>query len=228
MHKRYVFLDTETTGLSPHTGHKIVEIAMLEVVDNKETGKFLHHYINPEMSMPKEAFNVHGISDELLSDKLKICDVIQEVRDFIGDDKIVAHNATFDVNFLNYEFSNHNLNTISDSNIIDTLKIAKSKYPNNKNNLDSLANRLNVSLEERKEYHGALVDTKILYQVYRKMQVSQSKLIADDLNRQDSYIVNNSNLCRNLNISDRSNHYRDNDTLIKYNEFLAKYSLKDW
>jgi len=160
-----VFLDTETTGLSFNDGHKIVEIACIETNDLLPTGKVFHRLINPNRSMPNEAFKVHGFSEEFLKDKETFEKVADEFLSFINDKKIIIHNASFDLSFLNGELALVNKDKIDTKFIIDSLEVARNKFPGTSNSLDALCKRFNIDLSRRTK-HNALLDCELLREVY--------------------------------------------------------------
>ena len=160
-----VFLDTETTGLSYKDGHKIVEIACVETKDLIATGKVFHKLINPERNMPEEAFKVHGFSEEFLKDKETFEQVADEFLNFIKDKKIIIHNASFDLSFLNGELESIRKEKINKKLVIDSLEIARNKFPGTGNSLDALCKRFNIDLSRRKK-HNALLDCELLREVY--------------------------------------------------------------
>ena len=160
-----VFLDTETTGLSFRDGHKIVEIACIETKDLIATGKIFHKLINPKRSMPEEAFQVHGFSQEFLSDKETFDQVADEFLNFIKDKKIIIHNASFDLGFLNGELGFIQKENIDKKVVIDSLEIARNKFPGTSNSLDALCKRFNIDLSRRTK-HNALLDCELLREVY--------------------------------------------------------------
>ena len=182
---REVVFDTETTGISIYDGHRVIEIAMLEVVDNLYTGKNLHLYINPEREIDHDAYLVHGISNEFIADKPKFRDVYKEVLDFISDSKLVAHNSSFDESFLNNELYMIDEEEIRHDRFIDSLKMARDIYPGQKNDLDSLCYRLGVDNSKR-DKHSAIVDSLILVEVYNKLRPINN--VADDIKVVDKYI----------------------------------------
>lgn len=165
---REIVLDTETTGFEPSEGHRIVEIGAVELFNHMPTGKTYHQYINPQRRMPKEAFEVHGLGDEFLADKPVFKDIGPAFLDFIGDAKLVIHNAAFDVKFLNHELKQIGLPTIDWSRAIDTLTIARQKFPGSPASLDALCRRFGVDNSAR-EKHGALLDSEILAEVYLEL-----------------------------------------------------------
>ena len=160
-----VFLDTETTGLSFRDGHKIVEIACIETKDLIPTGKVFHKFINPRRSVPNEAFKVHGFSEDFLKDKEAFDQVADEFLGFIKDKKIIIHNASFDIGFLNGELGAIQKEKINQKLVIDSLEVARNKYPGSSNSLDALCKRFNVDLS-RREKHNALLDCELLREVY--------------------------------------------------------------
>ena len=165
---REIVLDTETTGFEPSEGHRIVEIGAVELENHMPTGKTYHQYINPERGMPREAFEVHGLGDELLRDKPVFKAIGRAFLDFIGDAKLVIHNAAFDIKFLNFELKLMGLPTIEWSRAIDTLAIARQKFPGSPASLDALCRRFGVDNSAR-EKHGALLDSEILADVYLEL-----------------------------------------------------------
>ena len=160
-----VFLDTETTGLSFRDGHKVVEIACIETKDLIATGKVFHKLINPKRSVPEEAFNVHGFSQEFLSDKETFEQVADEFLNFIKDKKIIIHNASFDLGFLDGELEVIQKEKINKKLVVDSLEIARNKFPGTSNSLDALCKRFNIDLSRRTK-HNALLDCELLREVY--------------------------------------------------------------
>jgi DNA polymerase-3 subunit epsilon len=165
---REIVLDTETTGFDPFSGDRIVEIGALELDGHVPTGRTFHEYINPERSMPDEAFQVHGLGDDFLRDKPKFAAVGQKFLDFIQDSKLIIHNASFDMKFLNAELKWMNLPEIPMSQALDTLLIARKKFPGSPASLDALCRRFGITNFER-DLHGALLDSEILAEVYLEL-----------------------------------------------------------
>lgn len=165
---REIVLDTETTGLDPYQGHRIVEIGALEIVNFVPTGCHYHQYINPEREVPEEAFRVHGLSNEFLSNFPVFRDICDSFLDFIGDSALVIHNAEFDMKFINAELETAGLPTLLPGRAVDTLLLARSKYPGAPASLDALCRRFNVDNSDR-ELHGALVDADLLARVYMEL-----------------------------------------------------------
>ena len=162
---REIVFDTETTGLSPQNGDRMVEIGCVELFNRVETGRTFHSYFNPGRAMPSEAEAVHGLSDRFLSDKPVFGDVCEALLDFIGDSPLVAHNASFDFGFINHEFSHCGRPSVCTSRMVDTLAIARQKFPGAKHSLDALCTRFGVDRSLRIK-HGALIDAQLLAQVY--------------------------------------------------------------
>ncbi len=160
-----VILDTETTGLSITEKHRIVEIGCIELENQIPTNKIFHEYLNPQRSVSEDAYKIHGYSDSFLSDKKTFSEIAESFLKFIKDKKIIIHNAAFDLSFLNYEFRLINQKAINKNNIIDTLEIARLKYPGSQNSLDALCKRFNIDNSKR-EKHNALIDCQLLKEVY--------------------------------------------------------------
>lgn len=165
---REIVLDTETTGFDPQTGDRIVEIGAVELMRHVPTGRTYHQYINPERSMPQDAFEVHGLGDEFLADKPKFAEIGQAFLDFIGDAKLVIHNASFDMKFLNAELGWMNLPLLPMDQAVDTLMIARKKFPGSPASLDALCRRFGIDNSSR-TLHGALLDSEILAEVYLEL-----------------------------------------------------------
>jgi DNA polymerase-3 subunit epsilon len=162
---REIIFDTETTGLSPAGGDRMVEIGCVELVNRVETGRFFHSYFNPGRTMPSEAEAVHGLSDRFLSDKPNFHERCEELLAFIGDSPMVAHNAGFDFGFINNELGQCGRPLVCTSRMVDTLTIARQKFPGAKHSLDALCTRFGVDRSQRVK-HGALLDAQLLAQVY--------------------------------------------------------------
>ena len=160
-----IFLDTETTGLSFNEGHKIVEIACIETKDLIPTDKIFHKLINPRRDMPESAFKVHGFTKEFLSNKETFDQIAEELLNFIKGKKIIIHNANFDLGFLNGELSAIKKELINKVNVIDSLEVARNKFPGTSNSLDALCRRFNIDLSRRTK-HNALLDCELLREVY--------------------------------------------------------------
>ena len=160
-----IFLDTETTGLSFQDGHKVVEIACIETKDLIPTNNIFHKLINPNRNIPEEAFKVHGFSEKFLKDKETFDQVVDEFLGFIKGKKIIIHNANFDLGFLNGELRSLKKDLINEENVIDSLAVARNKFPGLSNSLDALCKRFNIDLSRRTK-HNALLDCELLREVY--------------------------------------------------------------
>lgn len=165
---REIVLDTETTGLDPQRGDRLVEIGCVEIVNRFLTGRVFHRYLNPERAVPPDAFAVHGLSDAFLSDKPLFSSVADEFLAFIGEDMLVIHNASFDTGFLNAELRRLKKPLISPDRVLDTLQIARRKHPGQPNSLDALCARYGINNAHRTK-HGALLDAEILAEVYAEL-----------------------------------------------------------
>mgnify|MGYP001490085925 FL=1 len=177
--QRQIILDTETTGLDPKSGHRVIEIGCIELVNRKFTGEHYHIYLNPDRDSDEAALEVHGLTSEFLSDKPRFKDIYEEFLKFISGSELLIHNAEFDVNFLDHEIKllSKKLPTLSDcvTKITDTLQIAREKHPGQRNSLDALVKRYEIGGYDR-ELHGALLDSQILGDVYLSMTGGQSDL----------------------------------------------------
>ena len=193
-----VILDTETTGLSIAEKHKVIEIGCVELSNQIPTNKIFHAYINPQRSVSEEAYKIHGYSNKFLSGKKTFSEISEDFLNFIKDKKIVIHNAPFDLSFLNYELRLINRKTIDKENVIDTLEIARSKYPGSQNSLDALCKRFNIDNSKR-EKHNALVDCQLLKEVYinlvdqKEPKLNLVNAEIPDLKFKDNLIKKNNN-----------------------------------
>ncbi|MDE0702846.1 MAG: DNA polymerase III subunit epsilon [Rhodospirillaceae bacterium] len=165
---REIVLDTETTGLDPAAGHRIVEIGALELQHHLPTGREYHTYLDPEREMPEEAFAIHGLSDDFLAGKAKFADAADALLDFIGDAPLVIHNAEFDLRFLNAELAQIGREPLDPGRVVDTLLIARQKFPGARASLDALCQRFEIDLAAR-DKHGALIDSHLLAAVYLEL-----------------------------------------------------------
>ena len=162
---REIVFDTETTGLDPYQGHRLVEIGCIELVNRFPTGRTFHRYLNPERDMPQEAFAVHGLSVDFLKPQPLFASIVEELLAFIGDAALIAHNATFDLSFLNAELERVKQAIIPRDRLIDTLLLARRKFPGASNRLDDLCARFGID-NSRRTKHGALLDAELLAEVY--------------------------------------------------------------
>lgn len=177
---RQIVLDTETTGLDPRTGHRIIEVACIEMVNRRLTGHHLHKYVNPEREIDEGAQAVHGITLEFLADKPKFADIADEFLEFINGAELIIHNAPFDIGFLNAELDRLGrvpVGTICNG-VIDTLKMAKELHPGKRNSLDALCERYEIDNSSR-TLHGALLDTELLAEVFLAMTRGQNSLMIE-------------------------------------------------
>jgi DNA polymerase-3 subunit epsilon len=183
---REIVLDTETTGLDPLRGDRLVEVGCVEIFNRMPTGQTFHRYVNPERDMPQEAFAVHGLSSEFLADKALFAHVVDEFLEFIGDAPLVIHNASFDISFINAELDRLKRQPIGRDRLVDTLLLARRKHPGVSNRLDDLCSRYAID-NSRRTKHGALLDAELLAEVYIDLiGARQSQLIlAESASRQD-------------------------------------------
>jgi len=216
---RQLILDTETTGLDPNQGHRVIELAMLEMVDRTLTGNKLHLYFNPQRDIPDEATAVHGISLNDLKDAPIFEEKIDEILEFIKDAELIIHNAKFDLKFLNHHLQAANYKCVEEysSNVIDSLTIARRKFIGAKNNLDALCDRFKVNRSNR-DYHGALIDCELLAQVYLHLTKEQIQLIdATDDENSSKFTNFNSNNNRVATITDIQ--------IEIHNKYMDQYKL---
>lgn len=186
---REIVLDTETTGLDPKTGHRIVEIGCVELINHMATDNTYWTYVDPEREMPEEAFNVHGLSAEFLADKPKFADIADGFLEFVGNDPLIIHNADFDMGFLNAELAACGRQQLEMGRAIDTVRMARQKFPGSPANLDALCRRFQIDNSDR-ELHGALKDSRLLADVYleliggrqQHLALAADKKIADAAN----------------------------------------------
>jgi len=196
---RQIVLDTETTGLEPKQGHRIIEIGCVELVDRKLSGNHFHQYINPQRIVDDGAIDVHGISNEFLEDKPLFTDIVNDFLEFIDGAELVIHNAPFDVGFINHELTlaesemSCSFTRVADiCSVLDTLSLARSLHPGQKNNLDALCRRYGIDNSHR-ELHGALLDAEILSDVYLLMTGGQTDLaLAAESNQTDTQLSDHS------------------------------------
>ena len=215
-----VFLDTETTGLSFKDGHKIVEIACIESKDLIPTGKVFHKLINPERTVPEEAFKIHGFSEKFLSEKETFNEIADEFLNFIQEKKIIIHNASFDLSFLNGELLSIKKELVKKQLVIDSLEIARNKFPGTSNSLDSLCRRFNIDLSRRTK-HNALLDCELLREVYiNLLDVKEPKFNLSTNSLEQNIIKSKAYNKTVLNISDNE--------IKLHNEFLKKELKKNF
>lgn len=212
-----IFLDTETTGLSYNDGHKVVEIACIETKELIPTGRIFHKLINPKRNMPESAFKIHGFTEKFLSDKETFDKIADQFLNFIHEKKIIIHNASFDLGFLNGELKSINKSLVDKRLVIDSLEIARNKFPGASNSLDALCKKFNIDLSRRTK-HNALLDCELLREVYINLLDAkeprfnlQQKNIGNNLNQSKKY---NKNIIKIL------------DTELKLHKEFIKKELK--
>ena len=215
-----IFLDTETTGLSFKDGHRIVEIACIETKDLISTGNVFHRLINPERNIPEEAFKIHGFSEKFLSTKEKFDKISDDFLNFIDGKKIIIHNASFDLGFLNGELSTLNKKTIDPKQVVDSLEIARNKFPGLSNSLDALCKRFNIDLSKRTK-HNSLLDCQLLREVY--INLLDAKEPKFNLSTKDL----EQNLVRNKNYNKKVVEISSNE-INMHKEFLKKELKKNY
>tara|TARA_X000001036_G_scaffold331028_1_gene309734 strand:- start:669 stop:1361 length:693 start_codon:yes stop_codon:yes gene_type:complete len=217
---REIVLDTETTGLSPDNGDRIVEIGCVELINHVPTSNTYQVYLNPEKDMDPGAEKVHGLTNEFLLDKPKFIEIADSFLDFIGDSNLIAHNADFDINFLNSELVRAKKEKINNDRVVDTLKIARSKFPGARNSLDALCKRFFVDNSNR-SLHGALLDSELLAEVYLELVGGKEP----DLELSTNTIKkDNNSQNKTSNISARKNKLKSRITNIdekNHRDFLA-------
>ena len=225
---REIVFDTETTGLSPAAGDRMVEIGCIEMVGRVETGRHFHCYFNPDRAMPSEAEAVHGLSDIFLSDKPRFSDKAAELLEFIGESPLVAHNASFDFGFLNNELERCGNPAICMSRMVDTLALARTRHPGAKHSLDALCTRYGVDRSQRVK-HGALLDAQLLAQVYieltggRQIGLSLVSETTEDASAPLMPVVPARN-----NIREPRPHSATPDECARHRAFLAKIANPLW
>ncbi len=217
-----VILDTETTGLSTTEKHRIVEIGCIELNNQIPTNKIFHKYINPQRTVSEDAYKVHGYSDKFLSDQKTFDEIAQEFLKFIRDKKIIIHNAPFDLSFLNYELRLIKQKEINKENVVDTLEIARQKYPGSQNSLDALCKRFNIDNSQR-EKHNALVDCRLLREVYINL-VDQKEPKLDLKN--DEIYKRNDNSSFRIKSNKKSKIIKPSDEEIKLHKKYLKSDLQ--
>lgn len=222
---REIALDTETTGLDPNSGHRIVEIGCVEMIDRIKTSEVFHVYLNPQRDMPEEAFRVHGLSAEFLADKPLFDAVADDFLNFVQDSPLVIHNAQFDMKFINYELKKAGKVEIPMARSVDTVVMARKKFPGSPANLDALCKRFNIDLSAR-TLHGALLDAELLADVYLELNGGrQSKL---SLKREDDS-KQAAEIATPPSVSLEARNFPPSDSeLAAHQAFLAKIKEALW
>ena len=225
---REIVFDTETTGLSPAGGDRMVEIGCIEMVGRVETGRHFHCYFNPERPMPSEAEAVHGLSDIFLSDKPLFAEKVDELLEFIGDAPLVAHNASFDFGFLNHELDRCGRASVCMTRMVDTLVLARSRHPGAKHSLDALCTRYGVDRSQRVK-HGALLDAQLLSQVYIELTGGRQiglGLVAETVGIASASLAPVESVPR-IVLKPRP-HSASPEELARHRSFLAKFANPLW
>lgn len=224
---REVCFDTETTGLDPLAGDRLLEIGCVELIDGKRTGKYFHEIINPERDIPEDVVRIHGISNDKVVGKPTFKEIVDDLIAFIGDSTLVAHNAPFDMKFLNNEFDLLNIPRLKNE-VVDSLLLAKQKFPGVKNNLDALCERFKIDNSSR-TFHGALLDAELLADVYVELNGGLQKSFIEDKKKNTDnggdFSLFLANIKNNKIIESRHFTIKEEDS-IKHDEFLEKY-IKD-
>ena len=223
---REVVFDTETTGFDPFNGDRVVEIGCVVVDDYIPTGEVYHVYINPERDMPTAAVNVHGLTEEFLSDKPTFSEIVADFRDFCGDMNLVAHNAEFDMKFINWEMENLGFSPYPANRAVDTLAIARRKFPGANNTLDALCKRFSVDNSNRIK-HGALLDAELLAEVYLELMGGRQTglgLVSEEKKNE------NLDAASEINRSFREPrpHSASEEELKRHQEFIAEIENNLW
>lgn len=218
---REIILDTETTGLDPKDGHKVIEIGGVEMINKVLTGNKFHYYVNPERDVPQDAYRIHGISSEFLQDKPLFRDIAHEFINFINNAKLVIHNAQFDIKFLNYELTLLNLPSIDLAEVIDTLIIAKRAFPGARVNLDALCKRFKVDNTNR-QFHGALKDAYLLSEVY--VELSGGRQVSFSLREiEENIIIKEEQAIKYTGKGNRIIITPTDNELKEHNAFVSKF-----
>lgn len=205
--KREICFDTETTGLDVKAGDRLVEIGCVEMIDGNRTENNFHCYINPQRLMSEEVIAIHGLSNEMLKDCPVFREIAQSFLDYIGNDSIlIAHNASFDIKFINYELEQAGFTPVNLDRFVDTLAVAKKMFPGSNNSLDSLCNRFNIDLTKRSAHHGALLDAELLSDVY--IELTGGKQISIFTNATEAQSVEHDlmNIHKLLNLQELLTH----------------------
>ncbi|MEA3033706.1 MAG: polymerase subunit epsilon [Sphingomonadales bacterium] len=227
---REIVFDTETTGLSPLAGDRIVEIGCVELVNRVETGRHFHAYFNPDRPMPSGAEAVHGLSDAFLADKPRFDERVEELIDFLGDCPLVAHNASFDFGFLNHELNNCGRPLVCLGRMVDTLQLARARHPGAKHSLDALCTRFGVDRSLRIK-HGALIDAQLLAQCYveltggRQIGFGLDQIVAEPIAAE---MVESDPARITIEIRPPRPHAPSEEELAAHAEFLATLTDPIW
>ncbi|MBT5074560.1 MAG: DNA polymerase III subunit epsilon [Kordiimonadaceae bacterium] len=223
---REVVFDTETTGFDPFNGDRVVEIGCVVVEDYIPTGESFHRYVNPERNMPQSAENIHGLSAEFLKDHPVFSEVVSEFRDFCGDMNLVAHNAEFDMKFINWEMENLGFSPYPGTRAVDTLAIARRKFPGANNTLDALCKRFSVDNSNRVK-HGALLDAELLAEVYLELMGGRQTGLGLDAQQDKAKIIKTITSAEKTFREPRP-HSPSEEELGRHEEFIKKIEKSLW
>lgn len=223
---REIVLDTETTGFDPASGHRVVEIGCVELINHVPTGQHFHVYLNPERDMPEEAFNVHGLSEEFLSDKPLFAAVAEDFVAFVGDARLVIHNADFDMKFLNWELQLLGYPTMPRERAIDTVAMARKRFPGSPASLDALCRRFGIDNSAR-DKHGALLDAELLAHVYLELIGGREPGLALASSRQSSAAAASQTEVVRIARPARP-HAASEEERARHGEFIAKLTDALW
>lgn len=221
---REIILDTETTGLDIESGHRIIEIGCVELMNRIPTGKVFHQYLNPRRDIPYHSFKIHGLSEKFLKDKPLFSDVLAEFLEFISGDILVIHNAEFDVKFLNMELGRLNAGVISPDRVVDTLPLARKKFAGSPASLNALCKRFEISLEDR-ELHGALIDAQLLARVYVELTGGLQTFLFENEDDQDDNPTSIHHKACNLTYREHSPNSKEID---EHKKLLEKINNPLW
>ncbi|MEY4160962.1 MAG: polymerase subunit epsilon [Pseudomonadota bacterium] len=224
---REIIFDTETTGLDPHSGDRLVEIGCLEMVNRVTTGRTFHAYFNPERDMPAQAEAVHGLSASFLADKPKFVEKAEELLAFLGESPMVAHNASFDFGFVNAELAMCGLDPLSRDRMIDTVAMARVRHPGAKNSLDALCTRYGIDRSHRTK-HGALLDAELLAQVYVELTGGRQIGLELAADQTDSLVASVVTIKRERTFRPARPHGASAEELAAHAEFIAAIPSPLW
>lgn len=225
--KREIVLDTETTGLDPNSGHRMVEIGCVELVGGVRTGIFFHSYLNPQRDVPAEAFRVHGLSSQFLADKPIFSEKVDEFLEFVADSTLVIHNAAFDMKFVNFELSQLGFPAIAMDRAVDTMLVARKKFPGSPSSLDALCKRFNIDLSGRTK-HGALLDAELLAEVYLDLMGGRQAIFALDSKNKTSSVLDNKTTAGNKTILEARSFVISSEEEESHKAMLAKLKNPLW
>ncbi len=225
---REIVFDTETTGMDPFEGDRIIEIGCVEVINQVPTGRTYHQYINPEREIPADATAVHGITDEMVKDKPVFAEIFTEFLEFVGQGTLVAHNASFDMKFINYELKTVGHPSVDKRQVIDSLAIARKKFPGSPASLDALCRRFGIDLSGR-EFHGALLDAQLLAEVYLELNGGRQHGLSLKEDEDKKNEASNSALLRPKKTTREPRHFKPSEEeLAAHAELLEQITDPLW